>query len=432
MDFSEAKQYLLRRRRLGVKLGLHNMARAMEALHHPEGSFPTVLVAGSKGKGSVCAFLESILLAAGHEVGLYTSPHLVGVRERIRVGGVPVGEEEFVRLLTSLRRLLSRRVPALTYFEWLTVMALRHFRDRRVPLAVLEVGMGGRLDATNVVPAGTAIVTEIEKEHTESLGSTLALVAREKAGIVKKGTELLSGATPASACREIARVAREQGVRPRRLEDEAEWSVTSHTRRGVKVNLSTSAREYRGLHLGLLGRHQARNAALAVLAAESLDRKGFKIGVGDVRAGLACARWPGRCDYRPGRPPLFLDGAHTPSSVRALVEALDDLFPGRPRTLIFGVLRDKKIATLADLLFPGSREVVLVRPPEERGMATGEMVRRLPPRWRRLCRAAGDTAFALDMARRSAGSRGLVVVAGSLFLVGDVLRLLHPDRSVAQ
>jgi dihydrofolate synthase/folylpolyglutamate synthase len=414
-----------------VKLGLDNMTRAMEALRHPEGSFPAVLVAGSKGKGSVCAFLESILLAAGHEVGLYTSPHLVGVRERIRVGGVPVGEEEFVRLLTSLRRLLSRRVPALTYFEWLTVMALRHFRDRRVPLAVLEVGMGGRLDATNVVPSGMAIVTEIEKEHTEILGSTLARVAREKAGIIKRGAELLSGVTPVSARREIIRAAREQGVRPRRLEDEAEWSVTSHTRRGVKIDLSTSTREYRGLRLGLLGRHQVRNAALAVLAAETLDRKGFKVGAGDVRAGLARARWPGRCDYRPGRPPLFLDGAHTSSSARALVAALDDLFPGRRRTLLFGVLRDKKIATLADLLFPGSREVILVRPPEERGMATEEMIRRLPPRWRRRCLPAGDTASALDMARRSAGSRGLVVVAGSLFLVGDILRHIHPGRSVA-
>jgi dihydrofolate synthase/folylpolyglutamate synthase len=431
MDFSEAEQYLRRRRRLGVKLGLHNMARAMKLLHHPEASFPAVLVAGSKGKGSVCAFLESILLAAGHEVGLYTSPHLVGVRERIRVGGAPVGKEEFVRLLESLRRLLGRRIPALTYFEWLTVMALRHFRDRRVPVAILEVGMGGRLDATNVVPAGMAIVTEIEKEHTASLGSTLAMVAREKAGIIKKGAVLLSAVTPVSARREISRVAREQGVRPRRLEDEAEWSVTSHTRRGVKIDLSTSAREYRGLLLGLLGRHQARNAALAVLAAEELDRKGFKIGEGDVRAGLSRARWPGRCDYRPDSPPLFLDGAHTVSSARALVEALDELFPGRPRTLLFGVLQDKKIEVLADLLFPGSREVVLVRPPEERGMATEEMIRRLPPQWRPRCRPAADTALALNMARRLAGSRGLVVVAGSLFLVGDILRLLHPGRSTA-
>ena len=241
----------------------------------------------------------------------------------------------------------------------------------------------------------------------------------------------MSGVTPVSARREIARIAREKGVRPRRLEDEAQWSVTSHTLRGMKVDLSTTAREYRGLRLGLLGRHQARNAALAVLAAETLDRKGFKVGAGDVRAGLARAKWPGRCDYRPGRPALFLDGAHTPSSARALAAAIEELFPGRRRTLLFGVLRDKKIAALADLLFPGFREVILVRPPEERGMAPEEMLRRLPPRWRRLCRPAGDGAAALETARRSAGSRGLVVVAGSLFLVGDVLRLLRPDQSVA-
>lgn len=428
MNFHQAERYLLRQRRWGVKLGLRNMRSAMDLLGRPERDFFPVAVAGSKGKGSVCAFLESILTCARCPTGLYTSPHLVHVGERIRVNGRAIGERDFALLLSRLRRALGGGEFPLTYFEWLTTMAIRRFSELRLPLALFEVGLGGRLDATNVVPARIAIVTEIEKEHSEYLGSTLAEIAREKCGIIKKGSVVLSGATSPAARREISSAARRRGGRLRWLDGEAQWEVTGHTVKGVQMSLATEGDHFGNLRLGILGRHQARNAALAVLAAGELRRRGFSIGKRDIRQGLARARWPGRCEYRPGRPALFLDGAHTPASARALAASVEDLFPRRRRVLIFGALRDKNISALAAVLFPGVEGVVLVRPPEERGAEPGEVLRRLPPKWRKLCRVADDPPAALEHARKAAGGNGIVVVAGSLFLVGAILQCSGQER----
>jgi len=204
--------------------------------------------------------------------------------------------------------------------------------------------------------------------------------------------------------------------------------VTGHSLRGLEVDLSVGESTWRDLRIGTLGRHQARNAALAVLAADVLKERGFGLRSRHVREGLADTRWPGRCEYRPGKPPLFLDGAHTPASVAALVAALDDLFPRRRPVLLFGVLGDKKIVPMARLLFPRCRKVVLTTPPEPRGASPEQIMHSLPPSLRESCTAGGDVGEALALARRSPGGQGLVVVAGSLFLVGAVLGLLRADK----
>lgn len=424
VNYSEAEGFLQRQRRLGVKLGLRNMARAMERLDHPERRFPSILVAGSKGKGSFCVFLEAILRAAGFRTGLYTSPHLVEVRERICTGGSLIGEQDFGDLLETLRRDLGGIGGALTYFEWLTVMAIRHFVEEGVQVGVFEVGLGGRFDATNILPAGLAVVTEIEKEHTEHLGRTLGEIAGEKGGIIGEGAVFCSGVTSPTARRSLAAIARRQGAQPRWLDEEATWKVTRHSLRGLRMDLAIGGKTYAGLQTAIPGRHQARNAALAVLAAEELRRLGFPAGKGHVREGLSRARWPGRCDYRRGRPSFFLDGSHTPTSIRALASTLKELFPDRRPVLLFGMLRDKNAARLAEPLFPLCRKVVLARPPEERGAPPEEVLRRLPPSRRRMCLPASSVAEGLDLAVKEAGRAGLVVVAGSLFLVGAVLALL--------
>jgi len=431
MSFAAAENFLAGQRRLGIKLGLRNMAAAMEAMGHPEREFPAVLVAGSKGKGSLCAFLAEILEAAGYRTGMFTSPHLLDVKERISVGGSPLSGREFARALDGVRSSLGGGRSALTYFEWLTAMAIRHFVDRKVRIAVFEVGLGGRCDATNIVPAGLSVVTEIEKEHTEYLGSTLLQIAREKGGIIKAGGAFCSGVTSPSAQRGLAALARERGVEPRWLDREAQWSVTGHSLRGLRMNLELGSESYRDLRIGILGRHQARNAALAVLAVDELRARGFEIGQESVRAGLLRARWPGRCDYRPGAPSFFLDGSHTPSSARALVSTLEELFPRRRPVLLFGTLKDKKVRRLADTLFPGCRKVVLVRPPEERGLSPRDLLRRLAPAQRRICLSADGIGEALDLAAGEAGRSGLVVAAGSLFLVGAVLGWLPTARGGA-
>jgi dihydrofolate synthase/folylpolyglutamate synthase len=424
MRFPDAERFLLGRRREGMKFGLHNMERAMRILGRPHESYPALLVAGSKGKGSVCSLVESILQAAGFRTGLYTSPHLVHIRERIRVDGRPIPPSSFARLVARLRRSFGATGPPLTYFEWLTAMAITHFREKKVDLAIFEVGLGGRLDATNIVPAETAVVTSVEKEHTDYLGTRLGDIAREKGGVVSPGGVLLSGVTSPTARRELRRLASERAATVRWLDDEISWSVRGQSLRGVSLDLAARDEEYRRLRLGLLGRHQGRNAALAFLAVRHLRSRGFAAARSHVRAGLARVSWPGRCQYLPGRPPLFLDGAHTPSSARALADALDELFPGRRRVTVFGALSDKKIESLASILFPGSRRIVLVRPPEERGPAAEDLLRRVPSRWRSRCLLARSVPSALRIAAGEAGSRGLVVVTGSLFLVGDVLRRL--------
>lgn len=238
---------------------------------------------------------------------------------------------------------------------------------------------------------------------------------------MRPGVPCILGAVRPAARRALAARARAVGARPVWLDRECSWRVTGHDSRGLRLDLVTSRAGYPGLRLGLLGRHQAHNAALAVLAAERLDDLGLAISAQDVRAGLARARWPGRCDYRPGRPALLLDGSHTDGSARALAELLGELFPGRRTALVFGALRDKRVGAMAAALFPRAAVVHLVRPPEERGLEPAELLGRIRADLRARCRAEADLGAALAAARRSAGRNGLVVVAGSLFLVGETL-----------
>jgi len=422
MRFVDAETFLQHQQRFGWKFGLGPMQRSLARLGNPQRSFPSVVVAGSKGKGSTCAFLEAILLAAGHPAGLYTSPHLVSIRERIRLGGSEITSQAFGRLVGELRSRLGTRTR-LTHFEWLTLAALEYFSQRGARPAVLEIGLGGRLDAVNAVDGVLSIVTGIEREHVELLGTRLGAIAVEKAGVMRPGVPCLIGAVRPAAGRALKARARQIGAATVWLEREASWRVTGHDTRGVLLDLVTSRARYQGLRLGLLGRHQAHNAALAVLAAERLGELGFTVTSAAIRAGLAGARWPGRCDYRPGRPALLLDGSHTDGSARALAELLAELFPRRRIALVFGALRDKRVGAMAAALFPRAATVHLVRPPEERGLEPLELLRRIPAGLRAHCGVQADLVASVSAARRSAGPRGLVVVAGSLFLVGEVLKM---------
>ncbi len=420
MRFADAERFLERQRRFGWKFGLGPMRRALARLADPQRSFPAVVVAGSKGKGSTAAFLEAILLAAGHPAGLYTSPHLVSLRERIRLGGAKITERAFGQIIGGLRERLGARAR-LTHFEWLTLAAIVHYASRGARPVVLEIGLGGRLDAVNAVDGAISVITGIEREHVDLLGTRLGAIAAEKAGVMRPGVPCLIGAVRPAARRALAARAREIGACAVWLEREVSWTVTGNDVRGVRVDLTTARSRYPGLRLGLLGRHQAHNAALAVLAAEHLDALGFAIPPAAVRAGLARARWPGRCDYRPGRPAMLLDGSHTEGSARALAGLLAELFPGRRTALVFGALRDKRVGAMAAALFPLAAVVYLVRAPEERGLEPAELLRRVPAGLRARCRMETNLPTALEEARRRAGPRGLVVVAGSLFLVGEAL-----------
>ena len=418
--------YLSSRVRLGVKFGLETMRLLVDALGHPERAYPVLLVAGTNGKGSVAAYVDAVLRAGGLRVGRYTSPHLVRVNERIAVGGRDIGDRalrdavERVRAAAeALREGGAQAEP--TFFEVLTAAALVHFRRARVQAAVLEVGMGGRLDATNVTePLCSAIVT-VDHDHEAYLGDTLAAIAREKAGVLRHGRVTVLGPLSPEARQAVEQDAAEIGARLRDASRDTE--VRADTRQPSRMDLVTPRRTYRGLR-PLPGVHQRANLAVAVRLLEEAREAGLAVDLRAVPRGVARTRWPGRLQPLAGRPSLLVDGAHNPAGARALAAELRR----RPAfVLVFGAMADKDVGAMGRALFPLARHVVLTQVREARAASPDEIARRVGPAAESAHREP-RVARALARARRLAGPRGLVVVAGSLYLVGDVLRSASARR----
>jgi dihydrofolate synthase/folylpolyglutamate synthase len=419
-----ADRYLKARARIGMKFGLRTMRALVEALGHPERAYATTLVAGTNGKGSVVAYVDAALRASGLRSGRYISPHLRRVNERIVVDGREIGRDDLafavdrVRAAAERLRRAGRIDSHPTYFEVLTAAALLHFRARAVDFAVLEVGMGARLDATNVAwPAASAIVT-VDRDHEEYLGDTLPAIAREKAGVLRRGRVTVLGRLEAAARDVIERRAERVGAR---LVD-ALRDVEITCRGGVLA--VRTPRRFHPAVRALPGAHQRDNAVVALRLLETLEEAG--VGIDLERAGEAFgdARWPGRLQWVPGRPPLLLDGAHNPAAARALARHLRGI---GPFVLVFGVLADKDVASMGRILFPLAQAVVITRPPSDRAAAPEDVVARVGA-------AAADAVLepgvprALARARALAGGRVPVVVAGSLYLVGRVLPSSRPRR----
>jgi len=419
---SSAEDYLATRARLGIKFGLETMHALLDALDRPDHAFPSLLVAGTNGKGSVVATVDAILRAGGLRVGRYTSPHLVRVHERIVVGGRAITPRALGRAVGRVREVaedLVRRgvIPAHpTYFEAVTTAALEHFRARRVQVAVLEVGLGGRLDATNATdPVASAIVT-VARDHEVYLGETLDSIAREKAGVLRPGRPIVVGPLPDEARRAVTNEAAQVGA----LLVDALSGVTLTDVSAGQVDVRTPSAIYRRLQ-PLPGAHQRANlvvalrlleAARAALPFDPARRPSV------VAAGVRGTRWPGRLQSIPGRPSLLLDGAHNPEGARALAGYLE----GQPPfVLLFGAMADKDVGAMGQALFPRASAVVLTRAPGDRSATPDEIVARAGPAAANAHRTA-SVAEGLRLARRIAGPRGLVVVAGSLYVVGEVLR----------
>jgi dihydrofolate synthase / folylpolyglutamate synthase len=408
-----------------MKFGLETMRALMEALGHPESAAPALLVAGTNGKGSVVAYVDRALRASGLRVGRYTSPHLVRIHERIVVDGREISEARLEWAVDRVRRaaealVRARRIPAHpTHFEAVTAAAFLHFARARVEVAVLEVGLGGRLDATNVSePVASAIVT-IARDHEAQLGSGLASIAREKAGVLRRGRVTVLGVLPRSARAAIAREARRTGAR---LRDAVVEGAVRPEARGLTVR--TPARVYRGLR-PLPGAHQVDNLQVAIALLEEAEAAGIAVDLARVAEGISRTRWAGRLQTVPGRPALLLDGAHNPEGARALARHLRG---GPPHVLVFGAMADKDVAGMARHLFPRALAVVLTRVAQERAASTRALARRIGP-LARGARQEPTVPRALARARALAGPQGQVVVAGSLFLVGEVLATLARETS---
>lgn len=397
-----------------IRLGLEGVRGLLEALGSPQQRLPHVLIAGTNGKGSTAAFLNSMLVAAGYRTGLYTSPHLESVRERIRVDGVALVADEFER---RLRRVLTASEEDSggwpTYFEALTALAFDHF-ERVCDLAVMEVGLGGRLDATNTGRPMLSVVTEIALDHVAMLGPTEREIAIEKAGVMRAGKVTLGWVSSASA--QQALEARAVEVDSRWLDARAGTRVKAAGEGAVSVTTPEGAYELRS---SLPGEHQASNLALAVRAAEVLAADGWPAITREaIIAGAQNCRWPGRLEsVRVGNSDVLLDAAHNPQGARALDAHLRSA--GKPYTLLFGALREKDVAAVLPVVAARARSVVLTAPDSPRAIEPSELAA-LVPAVEPIC--VTNAASALETALECPATQ--IVVCGSIYLVGEVRRLL--------
>jgi dihydrofolate synthase / folylpolyglutamate synthase len=422
----------------GMHLGLHRITAVMEALGNPQDRYAVLHIAGTNGKGSVAATAESILRAAGWKTGLYTSPHVERLEERIRICGRNIPARKFAAIATRVFELeetlfsRGRLDMRLTYFEVLTACAFLHFAAERIDVAVVEVGLGGRLDATNIVKPQACVITGIALDHQDLLGSTLGEIAGEKAGIIKRGVPVISGCRPPEARRVIRARCRRIGAPLMEIDRRCRIRVVGEQGPKVTIELKTPANLYRHLTLGLAGLHQARNTALAIAGVEALPA--FPVSAGAVRRGVARTRWPGRLDeYFLGRRTLF-EGAHNVEGARALRNHLlrcEDC----EIHLVFGALRDKDYQKMGSLLFPLARRIHLVPVPNPR-TADPKVIAAALPRYAVRMRTHGNARKALQAAWAQCPPNGLVVVTGSLYLVGALLptvrrhaRQSEPKRS---
>lgn len=395
----------------GMDFKLERVELALKNLGDPQTRFAAVHVAGTNGKGSVAAMLHAMFSAAGYRVGLYTSPHLVSFTERIRIGAETITETEVVDLAREIRAAATVRGIDLTFFEFVTVMAFLHFARRGVDLAVVEVGLGGRLDATNVLDPEVAVITTIGLDHEEFLGNTLASVAAEKAGIIKPGRPVIVGRVPPVAHDVIERTASERGA-------DAFWAgrdfLVSDT---VPFRFRGLDCEFGGLTLALRGAYQRDNAAVA-LAALALLRRTFPTSDAAIRRGLAEVRWPGRLDVVQTTPLVVLDGAHNADGVAALRSELPAIVGARPVHLLFGVMRDKQWQPMVEVLGPMVSSATLTTALPPRGAAAEVLARA----FERYCPVAvvPDPMRALETLLQSVGPDAAILATGSLFLVGAI------------
>jgi dihydrofolate synthase/folylpolyglutamate synthase len=434
VDYAQALEYITRQGRFAVKLGLQRTQTILEHMGHPERLLQGIHVGGTNGKGSVAAMCTSILQQAGYRVGLMPKPHLIDYTERIQVDGQPISRDRFAALLTELEPLYTRLTEELgapTEFELLTTAALYFYAHEAVDLLVCEVGLGGRLDATNVVDLGVEVITNVGFDHMQYLGTTLKEIATEKAAILKPGSLAATGAE-GEALAVMERAAAEHGVPLLRLGAEVQVSASSRGWHGLEITVLTPAASYANLAVPLIGPHQAANAALAVAAIELLRARGWDLEPRHIRTGLARTRWPGRLDLLPGKPPLLVDAAHNQPALAAIVPAVRELLTapdGRRRALavVFGAMADKDLDAIFTELVQLPMEALIFTPIQYVRAATPAA---LLQRWRAVrpdlampVIAAPSLVEALARARTAAGPDGLVLACGSIYLVGEILAI---------
>ena len=421
-SYKESVSWLFGLQKYGIKFGLSKTSNLLNAFGNPHHTQRYIHIAGTNGKGSVGAMLEAILLQAGLKVGFYTSPHLVSFTERFRINKKPIPKDTTASLIREVKGVIHHKEPP-TFFEFTTAMALLYFFREAVDIAIMETGMGGRLDATNIIDPMVSIITNIGLEHQSFLGNTLTAIAREKGGIIKKEVDLVTAVKQPSVVTLLESMCKKL--------DAPFWRVGKHTR---YRRLPSGLLGYYGLHtrftnltLGLKGRFQHRNAAVALLAVEILKKKGIPISNEAVQKGLANPLWPGRVEEVASHPTIILDGAHNPSAMRSLAQAISHDFDFKRLILVVGIMEDKDIKHILAEIVPLAHTVMYTRPDYYRAAN--------PRRLMDVAKGLGNNgevhvplSNAIERAREVADTKDLIVITGSLYTVGEAKSYFDPLR----
>jgi dihydrofolate synthase / folylpolyglutamate synthase len=442
MNFQESVRYLLSLGRelaaptqaAAAKFDLENITILAANLGHPEQEYPSVHIAGTNGKGSTAAFLASILRHAGYRTGLYTSPHLERINERIRVNGEEIPDSAFARVFSRIHSVIEELLAAgtlrahPTFFECVTAIAFLYFAEQGVELAVFETGLGGRLDATNILAPRVSIITRIDFDHENFLGHSIRQIAAEKAGIIKSGVSVVIAEQRDDARQVILKKAGELNaptidtrssfaIESQKIEDGRVRATVEETATGKRFALAPQ----------LAGRFQLQNALNAVAAARVLSSNGFPVSDNAIEQGIATSVWPGRIEKVHSNPDIYLDGAHNPSAARELGAFLEENLRGRKLILVFGALRDKAVDEIAGMLFPLASEVLFTQPDTSRAISAPQLAE-IAAHHASRSKIIPQAEEALEFALAQAAPDGVICITGSLYLVGQ---LRHHWRSDA-
>ncbi|MGA3084681.1 MAG: folylpolyglutamate synthase/dihydrofolate synthase family protein [Thermodesulfobacteriota bacterium] len=418
-DYDQALSHLYHLQKFGIKFGLSKTETLLTAFNNPHQALNCIHIAGTNGKGSVAAMLSSIYSRAGYKVGLFTSPHLVDFRERFQINGRMISKAQTLDLIREIKEKVKAEEPP-TFFEFVTAMTLIYFFREKVDLAVMEAGLGGRLDATNIIKPLITIITNISLEHQDHLGRTLEKIAREKAGIIKSGVPLVTGVGQKKIQEQIESICRERKVpmvlagrdfRTRKVSN-GKFSYF-----GFRNPNSFLVPRLASLRLALLGDHQIKNAGLALAVVELLQEK-YPVPDGKIRAGLSKVSWPGRMEVLSERPWIVLDGAHNPRAMRVLAAALLKVFSFKKLLIVFGMMKDKNIKQTLNCLIPLAGKIILTRAEYDRS-ADPEYIKRVIKDNRRPTLVVPDISLAVNQALQEAGPEDLILITGSLFVVGE-------------
>jgi dihydrofolate synthase/folylpolyglutamate synthase len=433
MTYQEALKYLdsfinfekLDRYNYKNSFKLERMKRLAALLGDPQKSVRSIHIAGSKGKGSTASYVQSMLMAAGFKTGLYTSPHLISFRERIRVDNELISEEGIARILGRVKEIVetSMKEERPTFFEIYTALAYIYFKEKNVDFAVYEVGLGGRLDATNLIEPLVSAITPISYEHTDKLGNTLEEIAAEKCGIIKRGSICVSAPQESLALKTIEDICRDREARLILVGRDIKFKESASDENSNIFDLSGLFKERKGLKTSLIGSHQVINAAVAIGIIEAFGIKGIAISEKAIRDGIRDSKWPGRLEVVGKKPFVLLDGAHNRASAGTLIAAVKKIFKYKRLILVLGVSKDKDVRGMLAELLPAASKIVLTK---------SKVANRAldPSKMREEISAMGhdakdvvltsDTGEALDRALSMADSEDLVLITGSLFIVGEI------------